>query len=80
MGTWRLVADIAGPMAAGALLVVLAWAATERGRMHHVVALHRGLTKDAAALLARRFGRAGLFRLPRPGRHAWRPTWRRAAS
>jgi hypothetical protein len=52
MGTWRAIADIAGPVAAGALLVVLVWAAIERGRMHHMAALQRGLTKDAATLLA----------------------------
>jgi len=80
MGAWGLVADIAGPVAAGALLVVLVWAATERGRMHHLTAPRRGLGKDAAAFLARGFDRPGRFRLRRAGRHAGRPTWRRAPS
>lgn len=65
MGAWSVVGDIAGPMAAGALLVVLVWAAIERGRMHHLVALHPGLRKDATALLACRFDRRGLFGLLR---------------
>ena len=41
-----------GAVAAGALLVVLVWAAIERGRIHHMAALHPGLREDAAALLA----------------------------
>lgn len=52
MGAWRALADIAGCVVPGALLVVLAWAANERGRMHHVAGLHRMLRKDAASLLA----------------------------
>jgi len=40
MGTWRA---IAGTVAAGVLLVVLVWAAIERGRIHHMAALHPGL-------------------------------------
>jgi len=52
MGAWRAIADIAGPVAAGALLVDLVWAAIERGRIHHMAALHPGLREDAAALLA----------------------------
>jgi len=50
MGTWRAIDDIAGPVAAGALLVVLVWAAIERGRIHHMAALHPGLREDAAVL------------------------------
>ena len=42
MGAWTVVGDIAGWVAAGALLVVLIWAAIERGRMHPVAALRRG--------------------------------------
>lgn len=52
MGTWRAIADIAGPVAAGALLVVLVGAAIERGRIHYRAALRPGLREDAAALLA----------------------------
>lgn len=54
MGIWEVIADIAGWVAVGALLVVLAWAANERGRIHHVAALQRGVRKDAASLLASR--------------------------
>ena len=72
MDAWSGVGDIAGWMVAGALLVVLAWAAMERGRMHHVAALHRGLKKDAAALLAGGFARRAHFGLRRAARHAWR--------
>jgi hypothetical protein len=43
MGVWNIVGDIAGWMAAGALLVVLVWAAIERGRRHDRAALRRRL-------------------------------------
>jgi len=72
MGAWSVVGDIAGWMAAGALLVVLVWAAIERGRMHRAAALHRGSRKDVAALPACGFDRRGLFGLLRAARHAWR--------
>ena len=41
MGAWSIVGDIAGWMAAGALLVALIWAAIERGRRHDRAAQHR---------------------------------------
>lgn len=42
MGAWSVVGDIAGPAAAGAVLVVLVWAAIERGRMHHTNMTYAG--------------------------------------
>lgn len=72
MGACRVVGDIAGLVAAGAVLVVLVWSAIERGRVHHAAALYRGLRKDAAALLECGFDRRGLFGLVRAARHAWR--------
>ena len=72
MGEWGVVGDIAGWMAAGALLIVLVWAAIERGRRHDRAALRRGLRKDAAAVLARGFDRQSHSRLLRAARHAWR--------
>jgi hypothetical protein len=59
-------------VAAGTALVVLAWAAVERGRVRRAGALHRGLRKDAAALLAGGFDRRAHFGLRRAARHAWR--------
>jgi hypothetical protein len=38
---WGVLGDIAEWVAAGALLVVLVWAANERGQIHNRVALHR---------------------------------------
>jgi hypothetical protein len=55
MGPSRAIADIAGPVVVGALLVVLVWAAIERGRIHHMAALSSGVREDAVALLARAF-------------------------
>lgn len=75
MGTWRVVGDFGdlfGPVAAGAVLVVLVWAAIERSRVHHVAVLPPGLRTEAAALLARGFDRVGRFDLLRAARHAWR--------
>ena len=50
---WGVLGDIAEWVAAGALLVVLVWAAIERGRRHGLAAQHRELKKDAAGLLVR---------------------------
>ena len=72
MGAWGVVGDVAEWVAAGALLAVLVWAVIERGRVHHVAALHRGSRKDAADLLERGFDRRGLGALLRAARHAWR--------
>ena len=64
--------DIAGWVAAGTALVILAWAAVERGRVRRTGALHRGLRKDAAALLAGGFDRRAYVGRRRAARHAWR--------
>ena len=72
MGAWRVVGDIAGPVAAAAVLLILVWGAIERGRVRQVTALHCGLRKDAAALLACGMDRRGLFGLFRTARHASR--------
>ena len=53
MGAWSIVGDIAGWMVAGALFVVLVWAAIERGRRHNLAALYRESRQEAAALLTR---------------------------
>jgi hypothetical protein len=73
MGAWRLVGDIAWWVAACVLVTVLVWAAIERGRMHHLAALHRGLRKDAAAFLACGVGWPRAFRLSTSGRPPGRP-------
>jgi len=59
MGAWGAIAEIAGCVAVGVLLVVLAWAANERGQMHHLAALVPRLKKDAASLWACRSPGAG---------------------
>ena len=72
MGAWRLVGDVAGLVAACAVLVVLVWGAIDRGRVHRVLAHDRELRKDVAALLARGFEGRGRFGLLRAARHWWR--------
>ena len=69
MGAWRLVGDIAGPLAACAVLVVMVWGAIDRGRVHRALAHDRELRKDAAALLAQGLDGRGLCGLLRAGLH-----------
>ena len=72
MGAWRLVGDVAGLVAACAVLAVLVWGAIDRGRVHRLVARDPELRKEAEDLLAR--GSEGRGRFGRPGaaRHGWR--------
>lgn len=52
MEAWGFVVNVLGPVAVGLLLMSLAWAALERGRIHRRLArLRRGSGKHAAASL-----------------------------
>ena len=52
MDAWGYVVGVLGAVAVGFLLMSLAWAALERGRIHHRLARQRrGASKPAAAHL-----------------------------
>ena len=72
MDAWRLVGDVAGLVAACAVLVALFWGAIDRGRVHRVLAHDRELGKDAEALLASGSEERGRSGLLRAARHGWR--------
>lgn len=66
MGEWERVVGVLEPVAIGLLLIILGWAAFERGRIHHHLAPRRGDSGQHAAahLGGRRAERllAALFR------------------
>jgi len=72
MDAWGLVGDVAGLVAACAVVVVLVWGAIDRGRVHRVLAHDRELRKDAAALLTSGSEGRGRFGVLRAARHGWR--------
>ena len=48
MGAWDVFVGLLGPVMVGLLLIVLGWAASERGRVHHYLA-HRRRASDVHA-------------------------------
>lgn len=69
MGVWSVVQDIAGPVAACALLVGLVRGAIIRRRVQRALARDRGLRERAEVLLARAFSQEdsdGVLQATRP--------------
>ena len=63
MGAWGVVVDVLGSVAVGLLLMVLGWAAIERGRIHRQLTRRAGASRRLLIRLVRSVAAAA----PPPG-------------
>jgi hypothetical protein len=72
MDAWELALSMAEVATVGVVLMVIIWAARERGRIHTLARLHDGAREEAAAFFDTCFDKRWLRGVLQAARHAWR--------